>query len=121
MVAHLEELRRTLYRRLAAMDAALQAHLPAQATYLRPEAGYFFWLQLPEPVDTAAFLPVARAAGVGFQPGPVFSTTGQLRNYLRLSFAFYDEATASAAVATLGNGLAELIGDERGQRVADPR
>jgi 2-aminoadipate transaminase len=102
MNAYLDDLRGTLHRRLTAMDTALQAHLPAEVTYRRPEAGYFFWLRFPEQFDTAAFLEVARAAGVGFQPGPASSTNEQQRNCLRLSFAFYDEAAISAAVASLG-------------------
>jgi 2-aminoadipate transaminase len=85
----------------------LQTHMPTDVTYRRPEAGYFFWLRFPEQVDTAAFLEVARAAGVGFQPGPVFSTSEQQRNFLRLSFAFYDESAISAAVASLGRVAAK--------------
>jgi 2-aminoadipate transaminase len=85
------------------MDIALQAHMPPTVTYRRPDAGYFFWLRFPEQIETAALLPAARAAGVGFQPGPVFSTSGQQTNCLRLSFAFYDEPTLTAAVASLGS------------------
>lgn len=106
MVTYLEELRRTLHRRLTAMDEALQMHLPSGVTYRRPDAGYFFWLRVPEPFDSVAFLPVARAAGVGFQPGLVFSTTEQHANCLRISFAYYDEPTLTAAVASLGKLVA---------------
>jgi 2-aminoadipate transaminase len=110
MAAYLQDLRRTLHRRLTAMDTALQAHMPSHVTYRRPDAGYFFWLRFPEQIDTAALLPVARAAGVGFQPGPVFSTIEQQINCLRLSFAFYDEHAISAAVATLGRTVEKLEG-----------
>lgn len=108
MVAYLEDLRRTLFGRLQVMDETLQAHIPSDVTYRRPDAGYFFWLRLPELIDTTAFLPVARAAGVGFQPGPVFSTNEQHTNCLRLSFAFYDEPALRTAVASLGQCLARL-------------
>jgi 2-aminoadipate transaminase len=103
MAAYLTDLRRTLSRRLMAMDVALQAHMPPAVTYRRPDAGYFFWLRFPEQIETAALLPAARDAGVGFQPGSVFSTSGQQTNCLRLSFAFYDEPTLTAAVASLGS------------------
>ena len=55
-------------------------------------AGYFFWLNFPTGVETAAVRPAALAAGVGFQPGTVFSTRGVAANCLRLSFSYYDEA-----------------------------
>jgi len=105
LVGYLEELRRTLYGRLTTMGSALQAHLPPEVTYRRPDAGYFYWLRFPESFDATGFLPVARAAGPGFQPGPVFSPTGAHTNCLRLSFAFYDEPAITAAVAAIGSSL----------------
>ena len=93
-------LRRDLRARLIAMDEAVQAHL--DVSYRRPDTGYFFWLRFPDEIDTAALRPAALAAGVGYQPGPVFSTQGGFANCLRLSFAHYGEADIRTAVAALG-------------------
>ena len=101
---YLRGLRVALQARLTAMDEALQTHL--EASYRRPESGYFFWLRFPDEVDTAALRPAAVAAGVGYQPGPVFSTEGSFANCLRLSFAHYDEADIRTAVAALGRVFA---------------
>ncbi len=98
---YLDGLRAILQRRLEAMDEALRTHFGLDVTYRRPESGYFFWLRFPDDVDTAALLPAALAAGVGFQPGPVFSTEGGFANCLRLSFAYYDEADIRTAIAGL--------------------
>ena len=98
---YLDGLREILHGRLVAMDEALQAHLPPGAQYRRPDAGYFFWLRFPEEVETAALRPAALAAGVGFQPGPAFSTHGGSANCVRLSFSYYDDATIRTAVDTL--------------------
>lgn len=98
---YLDGLREVLHGRLVAMDEALQAHLPHGAHYRRPDAGYFFWLRFPEEIETAAVRPAALAAGVGFQPGPAFSTRGGSVNCLRLSFSYYDDATIRTAVDTL--------------------
>jgi DNA-binding transcriptional MocR family regulator len=43
----------------------------------------------------------ARRRDVAFQPGPKFSSTGGLSNYLRLSFAYYDTDTLIEGVARL--------------------
>jgi DNA-binding transcriptional MocR family regulator len=99
--AYLDDIRAVFRSRIVAMDEALQAHLPADVRYVRPEAGYFFWLRFPPDVDTTALRPVALAAGVGFQPGPAFSTRDGFTDCLRLSFSYYAEADLRSAVATL--------------------
>jgi 2-aminoadipate transaminase len=101
---YLEGLRGILRRRLAAMDDALQTHF--DVSYRRPDSGYFFWLRFPDEVNTAAVLPAALAAGVGFQPGPASSTQGGFANCLRLSFAHYDEADIRTAIARLSQVFA---------------
>ena len=106
---YLAGLRATFAERIAVMDEALRAHLPAQVSYRRPDAGYFFWLRFPDGVDTAEALPRARALGSGFQPGRAFSTTGGLPEYLRLSFAYYAAPDLRAAVETLGKVFGRLI------------
>ena len=104
---YLDGLREILHGRLVAMDEALQVHLPPGARYRRPDAGYFFWLRFPEEVETAALRPAALAAGVGFQPGPAFSTHGGSANCVRLSFSYYDDATIRTAVDTLCRTFAQ--------------
>ncbi len=91
--AHLAHLRQTYQRRLAAMAAALASHLGGIARFTVPDGGFFFWVALDEGVDTAVLLPAAHQHQTGYQPGVKFSSRGTLRHYLRLSFAFYDEAT----------------------------
>jgi DNA-binding transcriptional MocR family regulator len=98
---YLDELLGVLRGRSAAMDAALREHPIPGATYRRPRAGYFFWLRLPDDVDTTAALPAALAAGAGFQPGPASSTSGSFRSCLRLAFSYYDEADIRRGVQRL--------------------
>ena len=71
------------------MDKALNEHFSGIATWQRPEGGYFFWLEFDESVDTTALRDRARDVEAGFQSGTVFSSKGELRNCLRLSFAHY--------------------------------
>jgi 2-aminoadipate transaminase len=108
---YLDRLRLTLGGRLTTMAETLQQCLPSAVSYRRPEAGYFFWLQLPEHIDTSDARPAALASGVGFQPGRLFSTRGGLGNCMRLSFAYYDEAEIRAGVAKLGQFIATSWGE----------
>ena len=65
-----------------------------------PNATYF-WLRFGESVDTTPVREAARKAAVGFQAGSVFSSKGQLNNYLRLSFAHYSEDDIREGIARL--------------------
>jgi 2-aminoadipate transaminase len=101
--AHLARLKATYQRRLQVMEAALNHHLSQVARFATPAGGFYFWLAMPEAVDTADLLDKAHTHQVGFRPGVYFSGRGQLRNYMRLSFAFYDEADIKRGVERLGN------------------
>jgi 2-aminoadipate transaminase len=92
--------------RVERMDAGLRAALPDDVHWSTPDGGYFFWLRFPDGVDTAALLPKARELGVGYAPGPRFSSRGGLTSHLRLSFAYYGDEQLAAAVEALGRAFA---------------
>jgi 2-aminoadipate transaminase len=88
---HIAELHAAYGVQLMAMEEALREHLGGLARWKRPNGGYFFWLELEAGTDTTPLRPAALAAGTGFQPGALFSCTGGLNQFLRLSFAHYTE------------------------------
>lgn len=98
---HVEKLRCSYRSRVEAMDAALHQHFEHIAQWTRPDGGYFFWLRFDASVDTARQREPARQLQTGFQPGSVFSSCDGLANYLRLSFAHYDENEILEGVARL--------------------
>ncbi len=80
---------KTTYReRVVAMCGALHKHIPA-LTFTEPVGGYFIWSYLSDGTDVEGMLVKAKKHRVGFQPGIKISSMHGLRNYLRLSFAFY--------------------------------
>jgi len=85
---YLNFLKATYRERVVAMCGALRKHIPA-LTFTDPGGGYFIWSNLPDGTDVEGMLVKAKKHRVGFQPGIKFSSTNGLRNYLRLSFAFY--------------------------------
>jgi DNA-binding transcriptional MocR family regulator len=87
------QLRSSYASRAQAMDEALRAHLD------------FFWLTLPVHVDTEDFQAAAREAGTGFLSGSMCSTSGGLKNCLRLSFAHYSVPDIHDGIARLGRAL----------------
>lgn len=98
---HIAWLNSVYAKRAACMDQALRRHFGENIGYAKPKGGFFFWLTLPESVDTSEQRPAARQMGVGYQPGANFSASGGCRNCMRLSYAFYDQAQIEEGVARL--------------------
>lgn len=99
--SHIKKLRSVYRRRVEAMDDALRQHFGDIAEWTRPGGGYFFWLRFDESINTTPIRESARKTAAGFQAGSVFSSKGQLNNYLRLSFAHYDEDDIREGIARL--------------------
>lgn len=98
---HIEKLRDVYRRRVEAMDEALHQHFGDIAKWTRPGGGYFFWLRFDASVDTTPIRESAREVAAGFQAGAVFSSKGELNNFLRLSFAHYSEDDIREGIARL--------------------
>ncbi len=90
LAEHLALLRQTYSERMAAMCAALREQLAGRIDFQQPGGGFFIWVKMPEETDTRELLRRARVKQVEFMPGSSFSSRQGLKNYLRLSFAFYD-------------------------------
>lgn len=101
LVSHIDKLRSVYRRRVEAMDDALHEHFDDIAEWTRPDGGYFFWMRFDESVDTTPLRKSARNAAAGFQAGTLFSSREQLRNYLRLSFAHYQEDDIREGIARI--------------------
>jgi 2-aminoadipate transaminase len=103
------KLRQAYSSRVQAMDDALREHIGELANWQKPGGGYFFWLKFAESVNTAELRRKAAQYQTGFQPGENFSSSGGLRNYLRLSFAHYTEADIHEGVARLGSLIRDKL------------
>jgi DNA-binding transcriptional MocR family regulator len=112
--AHIAELRSLYAGRAAALDAALQKHLP-QVAYHRSQGGFFFWARLPDGVDAGEFLPHAARFQAGFRPGVNFSPSGGLRDHMRLCFAYYSEEELALGVERLAKALAAHLAGVRSE------
>lgn len=86
---NIARLKQIYLSQIQVMDEALRRHLP-QAKYEVPHGGYFFWLQFPEGMDIGALRKRAGAFNVDFRQGALFSSSGGLKNYMRLCFVMYE-------------------------------
>jgi len=101
LASHVKKLQRVYRGRVEAMDDALHEHFSGIARWTRPDGGYFFWVRFDESLDTTPLRDKARELKTGFQCGAAFSTNGQLSNYLRLSFAHYNEDDIRKGIARM--------------------
>ena len=87
---YLDFLKKTYHERMITLSKALHKYTPA-LKFTDPHGGYFIWSCLPEGNDTESLLTKAHEHQVSFQTGIKFSSSEGLQNYLRFSFACYDE------------------------------
>jgi len=101
---------RSVYRqRLAVLQTAIRQELPGSTTFLEAKGGFFLWLKLPEGADTGILLKEARQENVAFLPGTLFSSRAGLNNYMRLSFALYEEDDLKTGAQVLGRVLKQHL------------
>ncbi len=107
---HLTTLAAFLKPRRDALLAALEG-LPPDATWTRPEGGYFLWLELPGGLDGEALAERAVAVGVTFSAGAGFFAAEPRRATARLAFSYPSVAEIEAGAARLVNLIRDCIVD----------
>ncbi len=108
---HLAGLRRALASQQASALDSLSRHLPPGFRVLRPEGGYFLWIELPPGHEAIGIHGRALEAGFSVAPGPLFSAKRQFRNCLRLNYGHEWSPAFDAAVRKLGQILRTATGD----------
>ena len=104
---HIQELIDVYRPRLIKMDTLLKENF-TDVIYTRPQGGYFFWLRLPESIKAIELRQKAKSLKLDIRPGPLFSCQNDLRNYIRLCFAYYDEAHIEQGILRLKQCLSRL-------------
>ncbi len=100
---NLERVNGLLRERRDAMLDALARELPEDATWTRPEGGYFVWVELPSGPPSSELLAEAEAAGVTFVEGADFYPGGPGgERALRLAFSFVSPDEIAEGVSVLG-------------------
>ena len=101
---YLEKLRDMYQNRMATLSGTLSLKIPA-LQFREPSGGYFIWGRLPENFDSETLLTVAKEHKVKYQPGIKFSCNQELRDYLRLCFAYYGPEDLVAGVERLARTI----------------
>jgi 2-aminoadipate transaminase len=114
---HLVKMRKSYRSRLAAMEEALEKHMPDGTSWTHPEGGMSLWVTLPAGFDAGELLIHARERGILFLPGRYFYSQQPRPNTLRLGFAAVDEKRIAQGIEKLADLLeSELRKRQRGNR-----
>jgi DNA-binding transcriptional MocR family regulator len=99
-------------RRLDAVLAALEAHMPSGVTWTRPDGGMYIWVDLPEGVDGAELAMTAlRDEKVAVVSGRSFYPANPKLNTIRLAFPQTPEDRAGEGIARLAGVIRRMIGN----------
>jgi 2-aminoadipate transaminase len=109
--------KRALLERRDTICAALERHLP-EARFVRPEGGYFLWVDLPAGTDVARLEAGARERGVVFVKGSDFLLEGG-QSSLRLAYSGVPPEQIEEGIARLADAYRELPGERDTPAVAD--
>jgi len=106
----LQKFVKTYRERRDAMIAALDKYFPPEATFTRPQGGFFVWVTLPEYVDTTSMLADALSQGVTYVPGDGFFADGVTgKNCMRIAFCYESPEKLDEAVHRLANVINERL------------
>lgn len=92
-----------LYKvRRDAMLEAMVEHFPENATWTKPEGGFYVWVTLPPEIDTKAMMPKAIVAKVAYVPGTAFYADGFGSWSMRLSYCYPTPERIRDGIKSLG-------------------
>jgi 2-aminoadipate transaminase len=95
----------------AVMCDALDASMPQEFRYTRPEGGMFVWIELPEGYRAMDLFDQAIAAKVAFVPGTPFYVDGTGEHTLRLNFSNSDSEQIQEGINRLAGCMRTFLKD----------
>jgi len=95
------------------MLSTLEQYFPPQATWTKPQGGFFVMATLPEYIDTQEMLIDAVKENVAYVPGSPFFADGQGKNTMRLSFCYPSQEDIKEGIKRIGKVIKKKIRDNR--------
>lgn len=105
---YLRSVRQAYRRQIDKMKEAIVESFPEGIGLSRPKGGFLLWCELPGRVDAVKLFRQAREAGISIAPGPMFSPTGDLQNFIRINCGYPWNAQVERAIGVLGHLVKRL-------------
>jgi 2-aminoadipate transaminase len=105
---HIATLNQTYAHKYQVMQAAIDAHFPADVITTKVEGGFFVYGYLPADLPARALIDVAIRHGASFLPGTTCYANGQGTHEMRLAFSYQSVANITTGIARIGAAMREL-------------
>jgi 2-aminoadipate transaminase len=106
---HIAFVRKEYEARMRQMAGLLEQQRWPGVSWREPKGGMFFWLELPEAVDSAQLLKTAVGLGVAFVPGGTFFAENPQRNTMRLNFTHNDANNTIIGMNRLSQAMESVL------------
>ena len=101
---HIRSIRDLYSKKCRRMLASLDAYMPKEVTYTRPEGGLFLWCTLPDTIDMPSFVKEAVAEKVFVVPGTAFNCDEEApSSSFRLNYSMPSEEEIEQGVKILSD------------------
>lgn len=77
-------------------------HLPKDIRITHPEGSFVIWLELQKGVDSMKLYDQAYKENISIAPGPLFSASGQYKNFIRINYGKATREELEKAMIVLG-------------------
>ena len=111
--AHIAKIRALYKEKSTLMLNALEAYMPKEVSYTRPEGGLFLWCTLPEEIDLSDFVKRALERFVAVVPGTAFDPEDSgISHSFRLTYATPSPEQIETGVRILGELVREMLSEK---------
>lgn len=106
---HLLKFRIEMIKNLNRYTDLILRYFPERTRITQPDGGLNIWIELPLSINTSDLLEKAIEQGVSYAPGEIFSTMGNYKHYLRISYSGLWEKKTEKALITLGKLFSSVV------------
>lgn len=105
---HLRHLQHAFRHQVQRMREAIVETFPEGIGLSRPQGNFLLWCELPPRVCSLELFKRARAAGISVAPGPLFSSDGGYKNFIRINCGHPWTPTIERSIGILGHLVHQL-------------
>lgn len=106
---YLNRIRKEYANRKDLMQAALKKYMPKEVYWHEPSGGFYFWLHLPEDIDSTNILKRSVKNGAVFVTGKTFDPNANKNNALRLAYSNMEKAQIDEGIKIISDAILEEI------------
>jgi DNA-binding transcriptional MocR family regulator len=106
---YIEQLRAIYKKRRDYTLAAIEKYLPKEATFVKPQGGFYLWIKMPKGVDEVELFKKVIERGAVFVLGSVFHPHAEKNGRIRVSYCNTPEEQIDRGIKIIGEAMKEMM------------